>query len=323
MTAAPSSRPRVARPAVGQAPGRAAWRLDEIVAPEAVTRQHTGVPSALIMGIVNVTPDSFSDGGSWFDQATAVEHALEMVEQGAAMIDVGGETTRPGTERTSEAEELRRVVPVVRELAQAGIAVSVDTMRASVAKASIEAGAAIINDVSGGLADPGMAPLIAETGALYVLMHWRGHSAGMQNADLTHYDDVFAEVRDETLRQADAFRQAGVAPEQIILDPGLGFSKKLHHNWILMARLREYCQLGYPVLLGSSRKTFLGHIDLDAEGNPSVPATRDPATAATSLLGQQAGVWAVRVHDVPSTLGALRVEAATRAAGNADGSGAA
>ena len=203
---------------------------------------------------------------------------------------------------------------MVRELGQAGIAVSVDTMRASVAQASIEAGAAIINDVSGGLADPGMPQLIAETGALYVLMHWRGHSAGMQNADLTHYDNVVTEVRDEMLRQVDVFTAAGVASEQIILDPGLGFSKEAEHNWVLMAHLRELCALGFPVLLGSSRKTFLGRIDLDRDGTPAEPNTRDAATAATSLLGQQAGVWAVRVHDVPSTLAALRVQAATEAA---------
>lgn len=314
MRPQPGRAAHVSRPSVGQAHSRATWALTDITAPEAVTRQHTGVPSALIMGIVNVTPDSFSDGGSWFDRGRAVRHGFDLVEQGAAMVDVGGETTRPGTERTSEAEELRRVIPVVRELGQAGIAVSVDTMRASVAQASIEAGAAIINDVSGGLADPGMPQLIAETGALYVLMHWRGHSAGMQNADLTHYDNVVTEVRDEMLRQVDVFTAAGVASEQIILDPGLGFSKEAEHNWVLMAHLRELCALGFPVLLGSSRKTFLGRIDLDRDGTPAEPNTRDAATAATSLLGQQAGVWAVRVHDVPSTLAALRVQAATEAA---------
>lgn len=289
-------------------------RLADITAPEAVTRQRVGVPSTLVMGVVNVTPDSFSDGGSWFDEDTAVARAFELVGQGAAMIDVGGETTRPGAERTSEAEEVRRVVPVVRRLAEAGVVVSVDTMRSSVAEAGLEAGAAIINDVSGGRADPAMAALIARTGAVYVLMHWRGHSTSMQSEELTRYADVVAEVRDEMLAGVEALVTAGCSPEQIVLDPGLGFSKKAGHNWQLMAHLDELVRTGYPVLLGSSRKSFLGHIDLDAHGIPSSPAERDAATAATTLLGAQAGVWAVRVHDVPSSLAALRVQAATRAA---------
>lgn len=289
-------------------------RVEDIRHPEVVTRQTTGVPATLIMGIVNVTPDSFSDGGAWFDADAAVAHALELVEQGAAMIDVGGETTRPGTERTPEDEELRRVVPVVARLAEAGVVVSVDTMRAAVAEASLAAGAALINDVSGGLADPAMAPLIARTGALYVLMHWRGHSTSMQSEELTHYEDVVAEVCSEMLAQAQVFLDAGCSREQLILDPGLGFSKHAEHNWQVMAHLADVAALGYPVLLGSSRKTFLGRIDLDAAGNPAAPPTRDAATAATSLLGAEAGVWAVRVHDVPSTLAALRVHAATRAA---------
>lgn len=286
----------------------------DIVAPEVVTRQATGVPSTLIMGIVNVTPDSFSDGGSWFDEDAAVQHGLDLVAQGAAIIDVGGESTRPGSDRPSEDEELRRVVPVARRLAEAGVVVSVDTMRASVARACVEAGTAIINDVSGGLADDEMAQVVAETGALYVLMHWRGHGKTMQSAELTVYADVVAEVRAEMMARVEAMLAAGVQRGQIILDPGLGFSKTAEHNWEIMARLAEFNDDGFPVLLGSSRKTFLGRIDLDDDGNPAPPPTRDPATAATSLLGAQAGMWCVRVHDVPSTLAALRVHAATEAA---------
>lgn len=289
-------------------------RAAGIVAPEIVTRQQTGVPRTLVMGVVNVTPDSFSDGGSWFDEGRAVEHGLELVAQGAAIVDVGGESTRPGADRPSEQEELRRVVPVVRRLAEAGVVVSVDTMRASVGRAAVEAGAAIINDVSGGLADEAMGRVVASTGALYVLMHWRGHSTTMQSEELTRYDDVVAEVRQEMLQRVDALLEAGVEREQVILDPGLGFSKTAEHNWQIMARLAEFCDDGFPVLLGSSRKTFLGRIDLDEEGTPAAPHTRDAATAATSLLGAQAGVWCVRVHDVPSTLAALRVQAATEAA---------
>ncbi|SNV19238.1 Dihydropteroate synthase 1 [Dermatophilus congolensis] len=291
-----------------------ARRLEEITAPPVVTRQETGVPSSLIMGILNVTPDSFSDGGSWVDPQTAVNHGLAMVAEGAAIVDVGGETTRPGAERTPESEEMRRVVPVVRALADAGVAVSVDTMRASVAAACVEAGAVMINDVSGGMADSAMPQVIAQSGALYVLMHWRGHSTTMQSAELTHYDDVVAQVCSEMLAQVGVFLEAGVAAEQIVLDPGLGFSKRAEHNWALLAGLKQVCGVGYPVLLGASRKTFLGAIDCDAQGNPSAPSERDAASAATSLVGQEAGVWAVRVHDVRSTLAALRVGAAVRAA---------
>ncbi len=286
----------------------------DIVAPQCVTRQGVGVPSTLIMGVVNVTPDSFSDGGAWFDEERAVRHGLELVEQGAAIVDVGGESTRPGAGRPSEQEELRRVVPVARRLAQEGVAVSVDTMRGSVARACVEAGAAIINDVSGGLADEQMARVVGETGVLYVLMHWRGHSTTMQSDELTRYDDVVSEVRAELRQRAEAMLAAGVAREQIILDPGLGFSKTAEHNWQIMARLSEFGDDGYPVLLGASRKTFLGRIDLDESGEPAPAPTRDAATAATSLIGAQAGVWCVRVHDVPSTLAALRVHAATEAA---------
>ncbi|WP_226913301.1 dihydropteroate synthase [Gephyromycinifex aptenodytis] len=266
----------------------------------------------LVMGIVNVTPDSFSDGGRWLDPEAAVQHGRLLAEQGADILDVGGESTRPGSRRPDEAEELRRVLPVVAALARARLRVSVDTMRASVAAAAVEAGAEIINDVSAGLADPQMAGLIAQTGVQYIAMHWRGHGDSMQQR--ASYQDVFAEVTGELLTQCRALEAAGVRREQIVLDPGLGFAKTPEHNWQLMARLHEFTQLGYPVLLGASRKTFLGRLGKNADAEPVPPEQRDAATAATSLLAAQAGVWGVRVHDVPSTCAALGVfEARERA----------
>ncbi|GAB48585.1 dihydropteroate synthase [Mobilicoccus pelagius NBRC 104925] len=268
------------------------------------------------MGIVNVTPDSFSDGGHWADTETAVAHGLDLARQGAEILDVGGESTRPGSRRPSEREELDRVLPVVSALARAGLRISVDTMRAGVAAATLDAGAEIVNDVSGGLADPEMIPLVARTGATYVAMHWRGHGEVMQQHAV--YDDVVADVRRELLERVDAILAAGVAPERLVLDPGLGFAKTPAHNWQLMAHLREITDLPYRVLVGASRKTFLGR--LGGVEEPVPPARRDAATAATSLLSAQAGAWAVRVHDVPSTLAALQVyEEVAAAATSADG----
>lgn len=268
----------------------------------------------LIMGIVNVTPDSFSDGGRWFDHAAAIEHGRELVRQGADIVDVGGESTRPGSARPEAGEELDRVLPVVSALARDGIRVSVDTMRASVAQAAVAAGTEFVNDVSAGLADPDMIPLVARLDATYIAMHWRGHGDSMQQ--LAHYDDVVADVRRELLAQVEVILAAGVEPDQVILDPGLGFAKTPEHNWALMAHLREFTSLGYRVLVGASRKTFLGRL---GGGEPVPPDQRDAATAATSLLSAQAGAWAVRVHDVPSTLAALQVhEAVTAAAAAAE-----
>lgn len=263
----------------------------------------------LIMGIVNVTPDSFSDGGRWFDHAAAIEHGRELVRQGADIVDVGGESTRPGSARPEAGEELDRVLPVVSALARDGIRVSVDTMRASVAQAALAAGTEFVNDVSAGLADPDMIPLVARLDATYIAMHWRGHGDSMQQ--LAHYDDVVADVRRELLAQVEVILAAGVEPDQVILDPGLGFAKTPEHNWALMAHLREFTSLGYRVLVGASRKTFLGRL---GGGEPVPPDQRDAATAATSLLSAQAGAWAVRVHDVPSTLAALQVHVAVTAA---------
>lgn len=257
-----------------------------------------------VMGVVNVTPDSFSDGGMWFDPAHAVAHGLELVSQGASIVDVGGESTRPGAARVERAEEMRRVIPVVKGLAQAGAVVSVDTMWAQTARAALEAGAAIINDVSGGRADPNMLPLAAESGKPFVVMHWREHSATMQNH--AEYADVVTDVLTELETQIAHALAAGVAEHQIIVDPGLGFSKTGEHNWQLLAQLPQFVQLGFPLLVAASRKAFLGALLADEHG-PRPPEQRDAATAALSVLAADAGAWCVRVHDVGSTADALAV----------------
>ena len=255
----------------------------------------------LVMGVVNVTPDSFSDGGRWFDADAAIAHGLELVAEGADLVDVGGESTRPGAARVEPEEELRRVMPVIRELAGRGIRVSVDTMRAATALAAVEAGAEIINDVSAGLADAAMGPIAAETGVHYVAMHWRGHSDRMDS--LAEYHDVAVEVRDELAARVDALVAAGVEPERLILDPGLGFAKRGEQNWQLLGRLDVLAELGLPILVGASRKRFLGallpeHAPIEA---------RDLPSAVVSVLSAEVGVWGVRVHDVRGTRQALDV----------------
>ncbi|MFI1169817.1 dihydropteroate synthase [Streptomyces sp. NPDC020801] len=260
------------------------------------------------MGVVNVTPDSFSDGGSSFAADAAVAHGLALLEQGADIVDVGGESTRPGAIRPPVDEELRRVLPVVRELAAAGAIVSVDTMRAEVAARALDAGARLINDVSGGLADPAMLPLMARAGTPYVVMHWRGHSAGMEANAL--YDDVVTDVLDELRLRIEAALEAGIPPGCLIVDPGLGFAKEPEHNWRLLGRLGEILALGRPVLVGASRKSFLGRLLADdATGQPRPAWLRDAATTAVSVLAATKGVWCLRVHDVASTLDAVRVTA--------------
>ncbi|MGW1079523.1 dihydropteroate synthase [Kitasatospora sp. NPDC002522] len=262
-----------------------------------------------VMGVVNVTPDSFSDGGLWLDPAKAVAHGLDLVARGADLVDVGGESTRPGAQRVTEAEELRRVIPVVTELARAGVVVSVDTMRASVAAAAVEAGARVVNDVSGALADPAMAEVVAATGAPFVVMHWRGQSADMDA--LAVYRDVVADVVAELTARVEALLAAGVKEEQLILDPGLGFAKTSEHNWALLGRLDALTALGRPVLVAASRKRFLGTLLANPETGELRPARqRDDATAAVSVLSARAGAWAVRVHDVAGTADAVRVVAA-------------
>ncbi len=264
-----------------------------------------------VMGVVNVTPDSFSDGGLWFDPDEAIARGHALRAEGADLIDVGGESTRPGAERVPLDEELRRVVPVVRGLAAAGAIVSVDTMRVEVARAAVEAGAVLVNDVSGGLADPAMAAFVAEAGVPVVVMHWRGHSRGMQ--DKAHYDDVVGEVRAELTERMDRVVAAGVDPEAIILDPGLGFAKNADHNWALLAHLEALVELDRPLLVAASRKAFLGRLLADDQGLRP-PRGRDDATAAVTALAALAGAWGVRVHEVPASRDAVRVAAAWQAA---------
>lgn len=257
-----------------------------------------------IMGIVNVTPDSFSDGGRWYDEDAAVAHGLELVAQGATLVDVGGESTRPGAHRPDEDEEVRRVVPVVRRLADEGVAVSVDTMRTRVAAAAVEAGAAVINDVSGGLAEPEIASVVAGSDIPFVVMHWRGHSTDMYAA--ASYDDVVGEVCTELEQRVEVLLAAGLGEHQLVLDPGIGFAKTAEHNWELLAGLERVVALGRPVLLGTSRKGFLGKVGR-AVGDERPPVERDTATAVTTALAARTGVWAVRVHDVVASVDALDV----------------
>ncbi|MFS0701190.1 dihydropteroate synthase [Cellulomonas sp. 179-A 4D5 NHS] len=269
------------------------------------------------MGVVNVTPDSFSDGGRWFTPGDAVAHGLALVEAGADLLDVGGESTRPGARRVAVEDELERVLPVVAELVERGATVSVDTTRAVVAREAVARGASIVNDVSGGLADDAMLATVAETGAVYVAMHWRGHADVMDARD--DYDDVVADVRRELAQRVDALRAAGVRDEQVVLDPGLGFAKPGASNWPLLARLPELVADGFPVLVGASRKRFLGHLLAQPDGTPAPPLARDGATAAVSALAAAAGAWCVRVHEVAGSADAVRVAAAWRRAGGGAG----
>jgi len=268
--------------------------------------------STLVMGVVNVTPDSFSDGGRWFTSEAAVAHGLDLLEQGADILDVGGESTRPGADRPSEEDELHRVIPVIRELSRAGARVSVDTMRASVAEQALEAGAAVVNDVSGGLADPEMARVVAAARVPFVVMHWRGHSDRMQES--ASYTDVVAEVCQALGDRVSDLSEQGVGRDQLIVDPGFGFGKLHEHNWALLAHLESVKALGFPVLVGTSRKAFLGALGVTAGDPLRPPAQRDVATAATTVVAGLAGAWGVRVHDVASSVDALRVVAAVEGA---------
>ncbi|WP_229868358.1 dihydropteroate synthase [Streptomyces inusitatus] len=267
-----------------------------------------------VMGVVNVTPDSFSDGGRWFDTTAAVKRGLDLVADGADLIDVGGESTRPGASRVDEEEELRRVVPVVRGLAAEGVTVSVDTMRASVADRAVAAGAALVNDVSGGLADPAMVPAVASAGVPFVVMHWRGFSQDMNSRAV--YEDVVAEVIAELGERMDAVVAGGIDPERIVIDPGLGFAKDARHDLALVAHIRDFRALGRPLLVAASRKRFLGHVlALDArDGAPPRARERDAATAAVSAIAAHEGAWAVRVHEVRATADAVRIAHAVEAA---------
>jgi len=266
-----------------------------------------GLPNpgrCLVMGVVNVTPDSFSDGGLWLEPAAAVAHGLRLVAAGADLLDVGGESTRPGAERVEQADELARVLPVVRELSGVGAIVSVDTMRARVAESALEAGATLVNDVSGGLADPDMLPAVAAAQVPYVAMHWRRHSADMQA--FATYDDVLTDVCDELRDRVEAAHRAGVSPDRLVVDPGFGFAKTPEHNWRLLAGLEALHDLGQPILVGTGRKSFLG--------SERPPLQRDDATVATTTLAAAAGAWCVRVHEARGNADAVRVVARTAAA---------
>jgi len=258
----------------------------------------------VIMGILNSTPDSFSDGGRYSETEVAIERGLELIENGADLVDVGGESTRPGAARVPIDEEQRRVLPIIRGLVDAGVTVSVDTMNSGTALAASDAGAALINDVSGGLADPEMYRIIARTGVHYVAMHWRGHSDSMQQNAV--YADVVADVRAELQHRLAELIIWGVDPDKIILDPGIGFAKNAEQNWQVLGHLPEFTSLGFPVLVGASRKGFLKPFAAD-----DAPAEdRDPATAVLSALAAQSGAWGVRVHNVAATRAALDVYSA-------------
>jgi dihydropteroate synthase len=259
----------------------------------------------LVMGVVNVTPDSFSDGGRFDTTDAAIAHGLLLHEQGADILDIGGESTRPGATRPLVAEELDRVVPVIRALAADGVAVSVDTMRHEVAEAALQAGAVLVNDVSGGLADPQILAVAAGHGAAYVAMHWRAHSRVMQQ--LASYDDVLVEVRTELSQRLDAATAAGLDPARLVIDPGLGFAKTAGHNWELLRRLPELETLGVPILVGSSRKSFLGSLLGGPDGSPRPVLDREDANVALTTIAAIQGVWGVRVHEVRASLDAIKV----------------
>ena len=241
----------------------------------------------LIMGILNVTPDSFADGGRHNEFAAAVARGLEMISEGVDIIDIGGESTRPGAERVSEAEELERTIPVITQLSKHGARLSIDTMRASTAEAAIEAGASIINDVSGGLADPHMLQTAARLQVPYIAMHWRGQSKDMNSKAI--YNNVVNDVISELQDRITATQDAGIKANNLILDPGLGFAKDAEHNWAIIDSVESFVEMGYPVLIGASRKRFLGGDTPDEREQATIDLTKRLATT---------GVWAVRVHSV-------------------------
>jgi dihydropteroate synthase len=260
------------------------------------------------MGIVNVTPDSFSDGGRFLATDDAIAHGHELLAEGADILDIGGESTRPGATRPLVEEELARVVPVITDLAAAGATVSVDTMRAEVAEAAVAAGARIVNDVSGGLADPRILAVTAAAEATYLCMHWRGHSDVMQT--LTAYDGpggVVGAVRDELAQRVDAARAAGIRDDRLVVDPGLGFAKTAEHNWELLRHLDVIEELGLPVLVGASRKAFLGRLLAGEDGELRPVGEREAAHPAVVALLAARGLWGLRVHDVRATRDALAV----------------
>ena len=246
------------------------------------------------MGILNTTPDSFADGGEHFTYPDAVDHGLRLIAEGADIIDVGGESTRPGADRVSAAEEERRVINVITKLADAGKLISIDTMRASTARAAVISGASIINDVSGGLADPEMLETAAELNVPYIAMHWRGHSKEMNS--LANYENVTEEVIAELDLRIAAALSAGISRSNLIIDPGIGFAKEAADNWQIIENIERFVSLGYPVLVGASRKRFLGGDN---------PTERESATVELTKRLSQSGIWAVRVHGVAANKAVL------------------
>ena len=266
----------------------------------------------VVVGVLNVTPDSFSDGGRYTNLDNAVAHGQRLAREGADLVDVGGESTRPGAERVRAAEEERRVIPVIEALVAGGVPVSVDTYRASVAERALVAGASVVNDVSGGLGDPDMAAVVRDAGCPWILMHWRGPSRQMQ--DLAQYADIVADVRRELGERVEAAHRAGIGADQIVIDPGLGFAKTAAHNWALLAHLDVLVGLGLPVLVGASRKSFLGRVLADHDGTPRPVDDREAATVALTAYAAAQGAWGVRVHDVQPNVDAARTIAAVREA---------
>ena len=267
-----------------------------------------GLPSpgrTLVMGVVNVTPDSFSDGGEWLDPDEAIAHGRQLLAEGADLVDVGGESTRPGAVRPTQDVELARVLPVVSALAAAGAVLSIDTMRPEVAERAVRAGARLVNDVSGGRADPAMLPTVARLGVAYVCMHWRGHSADMQSRAV--YTDLAGEVVAELGDQLEAALTAGIRRDRLVVDPGFGFAKTGEHNWELLSRLDELDALGFPIVYGLSRKTFLGRLLASPDGTPRPARDRDDASLALTALLAWRRVWAVRVHRVRPNMDAVAV----------------
>jgi len=262
-----------------------------------------------IMGVLNVTPDSFSDGGLYATTDLAIKHGLELVRQGADIVDVGGESTRPGAQRVTLDEELSRVIPVIEKLVEAGVSVSVDTMRSHVAEQALTAGAHLINDVSAGLADEDMFGVVKESNVPYIMMHWRAHSIEMN--EKTEYTNVVTEVIDELKVRVDSAVSAGISPDRLVLDPGIGFAKLPEQNWPILRHIDEFMAEGFPTLIGVSRKRFIGELLADASG-PREVDSRDYATTALTTLLAQANLWAIRVHNVQAAHDAIAVVEALR-----------
>ena len=277
--------------------------------PAGLPSQISALERTAVFGVLNVTPDSFSDGGMHSSTIDAVTHGLALMQQGADVIDVGGESTRPGAERVSEDEELARVIPVIKELVNNGATVSIDTMRSQVARAAVQSGAQIVNDVSGGLADANMFKVVAELQVPYILMHWRGHSTEMEK--LSRYQDVTVEVISELQTRIQTAEDAGINLDYLVVDPGIGFAKNSEHNWSLLKNLNQFQNLNCPLLIGASRKRFIGELLADEQGPRDVLNRDFASTALTTVLAER-NVWAVRVHQVQAARDAIAVIEALR-----------